>query len=1558
MDIKEFYKQYAKIDIGDLSSNQKKIIKDTLKTCLAEDLHTVEEHRMFVELLQMFRMASLEDMSLMGDGFISTLRSLLSVGEDGIYSNSQRFIYELIQNVDDCEYDNPEDCQLDIQFKYHTSPGEIIFTYNEKGFSPQNVVGITGIAEKMKNVSPDKIEIGEKGIGFKSVFGIADKVLIESGSFSFELYRDNFTVPVPKYDSYKPIKGTRLTLEMDASAVKKVYRSMVQQYVKGDAALNQNPILFLNKLTHLKMYFDGFRYIEFDVERKSPEMIGDIAFENNVIVSVDMKDYENGIDKAYSSIIECKRYTQPVVYGERECKSRYGEDAAFTERRHNLIALFPMSFDGLKDYKGLMYSFLPTQIQMTAPIVLHVPFKLDGSRQFVDPQDENRWFTFTIENLEKFLKKIYVHLASEVKQDIVTYIPNRHNFFFKKTNEKIQCLLRNGLKGDDICREKVFFTTDETYESADNIVAFADTENLENPAEVFALLGDESKLFIPNYIINMQWYNVRIISNVPALLFKKGLKDETNFSEIAKILDVIGKELKYEKLIEECCPLQLTRNQLLVINAHRPMYTALNNYGEQRLKDRKLPDISFTTDVVPMDKKFGNEVHELTLSADLEPEFEEYLNVIGFKFYVLTGIKQEFAIAGKDGIIVAEGSPMGSFGSLTAKYDPRRVFVAALQIRQASDKLNDADESMNDIEYLKLLRSVRVSLKNAFGNKMYNNYIRIINQAGTDKNRFLNELLQNADDCRYPEGETPAFDLRISGNTITVAYNELGFTKQNVRAITAIGESTKKLLLDGKDNSIGEKGVGFKSVFGVAESVEIHSNGFDFVLCDKTPTVPDKCDALENGQASGTTLVFKMKSDISQALKEDKILRLCLCLRNLKRINIQGKKVQIFDTDTERTVSIGDKTYHFEKFTYDFEITDEEAIEERSINQRVVSSEQSIYCYIPKDYKTERYSLYVGLPTVVECNVPLIIDAPFELTTSRDNVIECCWNEYVRDAIYEAIFELMEFKKDDARIDVLRYVKFTSQNGTFSYGNFSEPYLNRFDWTSNLKNAKVLPVLNVNEFVASNDGYCLIVPEVIAYISKKMDIANDFNGVIVDTYKKTQYVPLLEIIGCHRSGTREDLDCIMEAADEMIKDEKFREVLYAYLLLPATQQKLQTQRLYEKVKRLPIFPIRTRSGVEYVPYSKDIYTRDNKVSDNDFKILETKILKYESAQAIIGPNDRINELSQEVYEARYQNNLIAYIRSNREVKEKAFYILNEYKNNLTNFRRCHITLKGMISEIPMEFISGSYQTGNKFINKKGVIFSGEVIKDLVVSDAFVSLASYLECTDILEIHYDDIDVQLETISDADIEDFQNEFTFGMEILEGLIRDGIISDEQIEKFNLQYLISASDDDDEYGDFPGREVVNLQKLRKHVRDMFKNSPNPYVEKRRVVHEPQSPVNKEAYTTAMYGSEHSEHKCFCQMCQKIVPKTYIERNDVQKQPKYGWDQMYLSLCLNCSKDYILLRNNNAVWEKFITSILETDVEGEKTVWVPIGNKELAFTAIHLAEIQAIFELEKEEK
>lgn len=1523
MNMKEFYKQYEEKDIGDLSSNEKKVMRDFLSGIKPEELQTPEEHRMYIEVLQKFRMANMEDMKLTGTKFLDTLKSLLAVGEDGVYSNKQRFLYELIQNVDDCEYENNNDCRLDIQFDYRDT-GKIVLTYNEKGFKPKDVFAITGIAEKSKNISSDKVEIGEKGIGFKSVFGIAEKVYIESGAFSFELYSDNdkFTVPIPKYDGFTPVNGTRLTLQMPARTVMEIYHSMAKQYMEENAVLNQNPILFLNKLTHLKMYIDKTnRYLEFHVQRKTQEQLEDnIAFEDDVIVSVDMKDRDNGRDKAESRKIVCRRYTQPIIYGEKECKSRYEENAPFVEKRHNLIALFPSvsDLDELGDYKGLLYSFLPTQVSLTVPIVLHVPFKLDGSREFVDPQNGNEWFQFTIEHLRQFLKKVYVHLASIVKQDIITYIPDRNMYFFEKNNEKISCFQKDGLKGDAICLEKVFYTADGSFENAENIAAFA--IKIENPQEVFAFLDKKRKLFIPNTSntsVNMKKYGVQVISDVPERLFLKGLENETQFEGIAKILDSIGKELDYVELIEKNCPIKLTKTHLIVVSRHT-IYEAFGKYTRQCISKRKLPELIFSDDLPHMEEQLEKKIQEDIESANLEECFEAYLMKTNYRFHVLEEVEKNFIIAGKNGIIVAQSSPIGSLASMVEAYDPNKTFTAALYMRQASDCLNKADESMSNTEYLKLLRDVRNGLKKAFGTRMYNNYIEIINKAGADKKRFLKELLQNADDCRYPEGASPEFELKVDNDKIVVSYNECGFTKQNVRAITAIGESTKKLLLDGTDYSIGEKGVGFKSVFGIAQSVEIHSNGFDFKLTDKTPTIPDKCAALENGESKGTTLVFTMKEDaeedIRQVLTKDKIFSLCLCLRNLKTIKIQETKICISDSETERIISVNGKEYHFEKFAYSFEVNDQAAIEERSSNKRQVSGRQSIFFYIP-GHKSEKCFLYAGLPTEVECRIPLIVDAPFELTTSRDNVVCCRWNKFVRDAVYEGLFQMMEEKKKELRIDVLKFVSFHKQNNSVSYQTFSESYLNDFNWSDRLKEARLMPVLNSEKFVSiEQQGKCLIIPELSAFISEKIDIADQYDGTIIDTYKKSWYNLLLEWIGCRKSQVTEDLDCIWNAAESMITDEKFREKLYGYFKQLEIQTQIENQRLYGQVKELPIFPVRIVNGVKYSSFNKDFYTHNSKISDENFFILETKIMEYKLAESITG--ERVNELTQDVYDALYRKNLTAYIKSDKTDKEKAFYVLNEFKNNWDSFQRCRGELKGMIKDIPMEFLSGDYHTGNKFVNKKGLKFSGETIKMMVVSESFSDLAEYLGCKDILEIHDGDIDLELESISDEDIEDFQSEFMHGVKILEYFVDEGIILEEQIEKYNLQWCIVDDSDNDEDEDFPGKSVVNLQRLKEQIHSQFQSNPNPIEEEQITVRKPKYSIDEEKrnYTNAMYPSEVNVHKYFCQMCGNRFLEKYIERNGVQKNPQYGWKQMYLSLCLECSKDYTLLRNNDTVWEPFI--------------------------------------------
>lgn len=1555
--ISTVYNEFVKQTL--LPVDWKQQLYSTLSSYKPEDIKTLEEHRMFVEALHKLRSYNAEDMKLNGKKFLDTIASLLAVGNDGLYSSDLRFIYELIQNVDDCEYADIEDCHLDIKFEYDPAPGRIILIYNETGFKPFNVFAITGIAEESKNVSADKVEIGEKGIGFKSVFGVAKKVYIESGMFSFELYKDNFTVPIPKYDGYKPFKGTRLTIYPDSMHnAKTIHEKLLRQYEKKDAILNQNPILFLNKLTHLKMYFDGWRFIEFDVEKRKISSREEIIFEDEVLVSVDMHSAFNGRENQHNSIISCRRYTMPITYGESECKSRYGDDIQFTERKHNLIAVFPILDEKSFLNTGLLYSFLPTQIKIAAPLVLHVPYKLDGSRQFVDQQGYNAWFKFTNEKLAYFLKKIYVDLARRVKSQIIRYLPSDGAYFFKHDNDKVKCIQNPDLKATEIYKQDIFYCLDGSFGDAEHVVSFEKGFVCDNSDRVFELLDLDKKLFVPySNDVDMSSYKVTVLKKVMETLFENGLSDGKNFAEIADILDKLKQPIAYFNIIADKSSIVLSQAQVEVIASHKRILKNFIELSERYIERGKLPSLSFNGNWTPVAEASKLTIIDLVETADLDAYFEKYVQSTQYKFLELPNKKSEFYLAGSNGIVLSKEEPLGSFGSLSAHFDPNNTFSSTLKIRQASDKLNNASESMSNVDYLKLLRGVRNSLVGAFGKKAYSSYISIINSAGSDKSRFLFELLQNADDCTYPKNVTPTFDLKIAQDVLSVSYNEVGFTKDNVRAITAIGESTKKLLLNGQDRAIGEKGVGFKSVFGVANSVDIHSNGFDFRLTSELPTVPEKIAAIS--EVDGTLMEYKLKDrNIGKVFTEEKILYTCLCLRNLKKISILGINVSIEDTDNTRIITIQGKRYEFERIIYSFDVEDENAIDERNFNQKSVSKHQYIACYIPpKEFKYDKLTLYSGLPvSKVECNIPLVIDAPFELTTSRDDVLESLWNDCIYDALYEAIINVIETKKVDMKLDVLKYVHYQNQNGTISFPIFNKQYLNGFGWLKQLQTMEIIPLLGKESFVRP-DGTKRIIPEIIASVIDDCSNAG-IAGSIVDTRKKSQYIPLLESLGCKRLLADEEIKFFKANLNRYLEDKKQREAFYDYLV--SRRAEYDNKNLSGNIRKLEIYPIRTASGYRFIEYVDNIYTHTSKVSTDEFLVLDTAVMSYEICQGILGLSCRINQLSQEVYDAKYRKKIEDMITSNKSNEEIAKFLLKEFKTNFEEFKKCKISLVGLLDDIPMEMASGEFNVGNKYINEHELILEGPLLKEMYVSEKYRSLAEFLGCTDILLIHYSDIDYDFSEVSDTDIEDILGDFKYYIDILGGMIEDGILTDEQIEKFNLQFLSGAIDDsDDDYDEnFPGKKVADIKRLRSHIKDIFMNSPNPYVYKKRIVREPRSKVNKQAYTTAMYGSQYNEKKCFCQMCQNLVKLSHIERNDVQKKPKYGWDQMYLSLCLNCSKDYVFLRNNPTVWKNFIAEILSVDVANKSTIEIEIADRTIAFTATHLAEIQEIFRLEAEDQ
>jgi hypothetical protein len=90
------------------------------------------------------------------------------------------------------------------------------------------------------------------------------------------------------------------------------------------------------------------------------------------------------------------------------------------------------------------------------------------------------------------------------------------------------------------------------------------------------------------------------------------------------------------------------------------------------------------------------------------------------------------------------------------------------------------------------------------------------------------ELLQNAEDNAFEKAKEsnalPFISFKVHPNRIIIDCNEDGFTEKDLKALCAVGESTKSA----SHGYIGAKGIGFKSVFIPAWKVHIQSGNFSF----------------------------------------------------------------------------------------------------------------------------------------------------------------------------------------------------------------------------------------------------------------------------------------------------------------------------------------------------------------------------------------------------------------------------------------------------------------------------------------------------------------------------------------------------------------------------------------------------------------------------------------------------------------------------------------------------------------------------------------------------------
>ncbi|KAF7794181.1 hypothetical protein EIP86_005312 [Pleurotus ostreatoroseus] len=155
---------------------------------------------------------------------------------------------------------------------------------------------------------------------------------------------------------------------------------------------------------------------------------------------------------------------------------------------------------------------------------------------------------------------------------------------------------------------------------------------------------------------------------------------------------------------------------------------------------------------------------------------------------------------------------------------------------------------------------------------------------------FVLEFVQNADDNAYGSDVKPClyFTLDSQERTLTIRCNETGFTEEDVWAICNIGKSKKK----NQVGYIGEKGIGFKSVFKVADIVHIASNAYRFMLDKRdelgmiVPTWSEQCPAKDGWTVFHLQLSAAVSlPSLAQRLREIQPT-LLLFLRKLRRIRI------------------------------------------------------------------------------------------------------------------------------------------------------------------------------------------------------------------------------------------------------------------------------------------------------------------------------------------------------------------------------------------------------------------------------------------------------------------------------------------------------------------------------------------------------------------------------------------------------------------------------------------------------------------------------------------------
>ncbi|CAL0313580.1 unnamed protein product [Lupinus luteus] len=341
---------------------------------------------------------------------------------------------------------------------------------------------------------------------------------------------------------------------------------------------------------------------------------------------------------------------------------------------------------------------------------------------------------------------------------------------------------------------------------------------------------------------------------------------------------------------------------------------------------------------------------------------------------------------------------------------------------------------------------------------------------------FLMELIQNAEDNQYSEGVRPTLEFIVTSKDITatgapatllIFNNEKGFSPKNIESVCSVGRSTKKG--NRRSGYIGEKGIGFKSVFLVTAQPYIFScgykirfnenpcphSGLGYIVpewVEENPTPLDIKEIYGNSTLPTTTIVLPLKPEKVKPVKHQlstihpEVLLFLSKIKHLsvKEVNADPKLNSVSSVAISSEVNfMTRKNMNAESYTLHLssEETGDSGKEcsyhmwkqrfpvraENVVQRRNDVEEWVITLAFPNQERLHRGrnlpGVYSYLPTEMVTNFPFIIQADFVLASSRETILlDNKWNLGILECIpsaFMAAFKTLLFASDQAPVSSL-----------------------------------------------------------------------------------------------------------------------------------------------------------------------------------------------------------------------------------------------------------------------------------------------------------------------------------------------------------------------------------------------------------------------------------------------------------------------------------------------------------------------------------------------------------